>query len=115
MSFVEKLASALKSGDRKTAISLLTSVLDNPGRVSMWKKLAWAGWLNALRSSSSGALITILVKEAPADIKSYIRFLKNVRKNIQKVDPSQTAFAKDYVGEWLSLLQKYQKMKPSKS
>ncbi|MFX0096691.1 MAG: hypothetical protein ACFE7E_02915 [Candidatus Hodarchaeota archaeon] len=115
MVFIEKLATALKSGDRKTAILLLTKALENPGRASMWKKLAWSGWLNALKSSSSGALVTILVKEAPADIRPYARFLRNIRKNIPKVDPSQAAFAKDYLGEWLSLLQKYEKIKPEKS
>lgn len=115
MSFIEKLATALKSGDRKTAVSILTNALDSPSRISVWKKLAWSGWLNGLRSSSSGALITILVKEAPADIKPYMKFLREIRKNIAKVDPSQAAFAKDYIGEWLSLLQKYEKIKLSKS
>ena len=115
MVFIEKLATALKSKNRKAAILLLTKALENPGRVSIWKKLAWSGWLNALKSSSAGALVTILVNEAPADIKPYARFLRNIRKNIPKVDPSQAAFAKDYLGEWLSLLQKYQKIKLEKS
>lgn len=112
---IQELAKILIDGDRRKALSIIRSRLNQPFD-NMYQQMVWKGWERALNRQENNALIFQMLTEiTPKDAKRAHQDLKKKKSEILIRDHTQTDLSKYYLTTWVSLLEIYSNMIQDKS
>ncbi|NHK32256.1 MAG: hypothetical protein FK730_12945 [Asgard group archaeon] len=104
---IQKLAKILIDGDRKKALSIIRSRLNQPFD-NIYQQMVWKGWERALNRQENNALIYQMLTEiTPKDARRAHLDLKKKKSEILIRDHTQTDLSKHYLTTWVSLLEIY--------
>ena len=104
---IQNLAKSLLSGDKKAALTNITSRLNEPFEHE-FEHLFWRGLERALIREENDALICQLLKGLKCtDAKKIYYDLKKKKSEILIRDHCQTNLSKFYLQNWVSLLEIY--------
>jgi hypothetical protein len=104
---IQKLAKSLVTGDRRKALSIIRSQLNEPFDDD-YEHLVWKGWERALNRQENNALIyQMLTDIEPKIAKKVHQDLKKKRTEILTRDHTKEELSKYYIKTWISLLEIY--------
>lgn len=107
---IKKLAVCLSEGDRKGALSIIRSRLNEPFDESEeeYQMIAWRGWERAINRQESDALVYQMLNGLSA--KAADETFKDLKKKKTEIlirDHTQTELSKVYLSSWVTLLEHY--------
>jgi len=104
---IKELAKTLVEGDRKKALSIIRSRINQPFD-NDYQQLVWKGWERGLNRQENNALIHQMLAElSPKDAKKVHQDLRRKKSEILVRDHTQTDLSDYYLSTWISLLEIY--------
>ncbi|HUU79073.1 MAG TPA: hypothetical protein VMX55_12065 [candidate division Zixibacteria bacterium] len=107
---IKKLATYLSNGDRKGALSLIRSRLNEPIDESEgeYEIIVWRGWERAINRQENEALVYQMLNGLSSKVAD--EAFKDLRKKKTEIlirDHTQTELSKVYLSSWVTLLEHY--------
>ena len=104
---IKELAKALHAQNRKTALSVIRSRLNDSFNDEQHQNV-WKGWERAIQRQENGSLIIDLFNGLPKkDALKHQKELKQKQKEVLIRDHAQTELSKSYLATWVDLLSEY--------